>query len=70
MYIKTKKYQSLSSMDCRERGCHARGVYLTQDTSNMMGATRVIQEDERELKRHMNNRKKRSKKSRNNMSTK
>ena len=30
-------------MDCRERGCHARGVYSTQDTSRM-GTTRVKEE--------------------------
>ena len=32
-------------MDCRERGSHARGVYLTQDTS-LMGTARVKQEEE------------------------
>ena len=31
-------------MDCRERGSHARGVYLTQDTSRKETA-RVTQED-------------------------
>ena len=35
-----RKYMGISSMDCRERGSHARGVYLTQDTSRMR-TTRV-----------------------------
>ena len=32
-------------MDCRERESHARGVYLTQDTSRM-GTASVKQEEE------------------------
>ena len=32
------------SMDCRERGSHARGVYPTQDTSRTRSAT-VKQEE-------------------------
>ena len=32
-------------MECRERGSHARSVYLTQDTSRM-GTARVKQEVE------------------------
>ena len=39
------KYMIPFSMDCRERGSHARGVYLTQDTS-LMGTARVKQEEE------------------------
>ena len=40
-------------MNCRERGSHARGVYLTQDTSRM-GKVRMKQEEEA----NKNNRKK------------
>ena len=31
----SSKYKGPSSMDCRERGSHAAGVYPTQDTSRM-----------------------------------
>ena len=37
---KRTKYKGPSSMDCRERESHARGVYPTQDTSRM-GTARV-----------------------------
>ena len=36
-------------MDYKERGSHARGVYLTQDTSRM-GTARVKQEEEADRK--------------------
>ena len=36
-------------MDCRERGSHARGVYLTQDTSRT-GTVRVKKEEEAEIR--------------------
>ena len=38
-----QKYKRTSSMNCRERGSHARGVYPTQYTSRM-GTARVKQE--------------------------
>ena len=36
-------------MDYREQGSHARGVYLTQDTSRM-GTARVKQEEEADIR--------------------
>ena len=42
---KIPKYKGPFSMDCRERGSYARGVYPTQDTSRM-GTVRVKQEEE------------------------
>ena len=45
---KTPKYERHLSMDCRERGSHARGVYPTQDTSRM-GTARVKQEEEADI---------------------
>ena len=39
------KYKGTSSMDCRERGSHARCLYPTQYTSRM-GTSRVMQEEE------------------------
>ena len=39
------KYKGPLSMDCRERGSHARGVYPTRDTLRM-GTARVKQEEE------------------------
>ena len=39
------KYKGPFSMDCREQGSRARGVYPTQDTSRM-GTARVKQEEE------------------------
>ena len=39
-----RKYKGASSMDCRERGSHARGN-PTQNTSRM-GTVRVKQEEE------------------------
>ena len=38
------KYKRPDSMDCSDRGSHARGVYLTQDTSRMR-TERVKQEE-------------------------
>ena len=40
-----QKYKGTSSMNCRERGSHARGVYPTQDTSRM-GTAKVKQGEE------------------------
>ena len=42
---KRLKYKGPFSMDCRERGSHARGVYPTQYTSRM-GTARMKQEEE------------------------
>ena len=39
------KYGGPYSIDCRERGTHARGVYPTQDTSSM-GTAKVKQEEQ------------------------
>ena len=39
-----QKYKGTSSMNCRELGSHARGVYLTQYTSSMETA-RVREEE-------------------------
>ena len=36
-------------MGCRERGSHAQGVYITQDTSSM-GTVRVKQQEEEDTK--------------------
>ena len=38
-----RKYKGTSSIDCRDRGSYARGVYPTQYTSRI-GAARVKQE--------------------------
>ena len=43
--VKDRNTRETSSMDCRERGSHARGVYPTQYTSRM-GTARVKQEEE------------------------
>ena len=39
-----------SSMDCRERGSHARGVYLTQYTSRMETASVKVERGHRKGK--------------------
>ena len=53
-----QKYKGISSMDCRERGSYARGVYPTQYTSRMRTArvkeeveadTRVVRNMERNV---------------------
>ena len=45
-FIKTcQKYKETSSMDYRERGSHARGVYATQYTPRM-GTAKVKEEEE------------------------
>ena len=38
------EYAKPFSMDCRERGSHARGVYTTQDTLRM-GTAKMKQEE-------------------------
>ena len=45
MILKDKKYKGPFSMDYRERGSHAWGVYPAQYTSGM-GTTRVKQKEE------------------------
>ena len=41
---KDRNAKGTSSMDCRERGFHAQGLYPTQDTSRM-GTVRVKEEE-------------------------
>ena len=43
--LKRPKYKGPFSIDYREWGSYARGVYLTQDASHM-GKTRMTQEKE------------------------
>ena len=43
------KHKEPYSIDCRERRFHARGVYLTQDTTRMR-VSRVKQEEEAETR--------------------
>ena len=48
-FVRTLKYKGPFSIDYRERESHARGMYLTQDTSRTR-TVRVKQEEEAKLR--------------------